>query len=313
LMRVTTTVRGEEWISSTPKHIVLYEAFGWQMPPTIHTPLLRDAERRKLSKRTGDTAIAAFRTQGYLPEGFRNFLTRTIWTHPDGKDVYPWEEFVRFFSAAGLRSSAPVADMDLLDFINGQYLRALSPSELYETMRAWLEYLVELDQDVSFALSGKGERMVNVTPRELWAYVAAFTKDPDYSQRVLALEPERYKKLGDALVQTRLFFADLFTAPAAEALAKPAGDTAQARALIETYVAESVPGEDHETWEARVRALAERLGVKAGKAFMTLRIALTGAEQTPPLYDIVQVLGPDETRRRLDLALAALGAAAPAG
>lgn len=313
LMRVTTAVRGEEWISSTPKHIVLYEAFGWQMPPTIHTPLLRDAERRKLSKRTGDTAVAAFRTQGYLPEGFRNFLTRIIWTHPDGKDVYPWEEFVRVFSAAGLRSSAPVADMDLLDFINGQYLRALSPSELYETMRAWLEYLVEQNQDITFALSGKGERTVDVTPRHLWAYVAAFTKDPDYSQRVLALEPERYKKLGDVLVQTRLFFADFFTAPAAEALAKPAGDPAQARTLIETYVAESAPGEDHETWEARVRALAERLGVKAGKAFMTLRIALTGAEQTPPLYDIVQVLGPDETRRRLDLALAALGAATPAG
>jgi glutamyl/glutaminyl-tRNA synthetase len=93
-MHVTTAVRGEAWISSTPKHVLLYDAFGWQMPRTIHTPLLRDADRRKLSKRTGDTSIGWFRLQGYLPDGFRNFITHLIWTHPDGKDIYSWPEFV---------------------------------------------------------------------------------------------------------------------------------------------------------------------------------------------------------------------------
>ncbi|HEX6797983.1 MAG TPA: glutamate--tRNA ligase [Ktedonobacterales bacterium] len=306
-MRVTTALRGEEWISSTPKHIVLYEAFGWQMPRIVHTPLLRDLERHKLSKRSGDTSIAWFRTQGYLPDGFRNYLTRLTWTHPDGKDVYPWDEFVRLFSVEALRATAPVADMDLLDFINGQYLRALTPAELYATMRTWLEYVAAREGPTTFELSGKGDRGVSLTPEEVWAYIAAFTKGPAYSQRVLALEPERYKKLGDVLATTRLFYADLFAAPSAAQLAKPLGDGAQARALLDAYRGGTRPDEEtHEQWEARVRALAEQMGVKAGKAFMTLRIALTGSEQTPPLYDIVRVLGPDETGRRLALALAAL-------
>ena len=305
-MGVTTAIRAEEWISSTPKHIVLYEAFGWQMPRIVHTPLLRDSERRKLSKRSGDTSIAWFRTQGYLPDGFRNYLARLTWTHPEGKDVYPWDEFVRFFSVEALRATAPVADMDLLDFINGQYLRALTPAELYATMRAWLEYVAAHDEPTTFELSGKGDRSVILTPEEIWAYIAAFTKDPAYSQRVLALEPERYKKLGDVLATTRLFYPDLFAASSAEQIAKPLGDATQVHALLTSYHDGMRPDESHEQWEARVRTLAEQMGAKAGKAFMTLRVALTGSEQTPPLYDIVQVLGPDETHRRLDLALATL-------
>jgi glutamyl-tRNA synthetase len=125
---------------------------------------------------------------------------------------------------------------------------------------------------------------------------------------VLALEPERYKKLAEIVAGTRLFYPDLFAPPSAGALAKPLGDHGQARALIARYGHEVAPDETHEQWESRVRALAEELGVKAGKAFMTLRVAVTASEQTPPLHDIIAVLGPDETRRRLDLALAALDA-----
>jgi glutamyl/glutaminyl-tRNA synthetase len=105
------------------------------MPRTIHTPLLRDADRRKLSKRTGDTSIGWFRLQGYLPDGFRNFITRLIWTHPDGRDISSWSEFVERFRVSGLRATGPVADSDLLDFINGQYIRMLAPEALQQT--AW--------------------------------------------------------------------------------------------------------------------------------------------------------------------------------
>src|SRR5947209_1278606 len=94
LMRVTTVVRGEEWISSTPKHLTLFRAMGWEPPVIVHTPLLRDAQGRKLSKRSGDTSVSWYRAQGYLPEGFRNFLTRLVWVHPDDQDVYPYEDFI---------------------------------------------------------------------------------------------------------------------------------------------------------------------------------------------------------------------------
>jgi glutamyl-tRNA synthetase len=311
-MHVTTAVRGEEWISSTPKHVLLYDAFGWQMPRTIHTPLLRDADRRKLSKRTGDTSIGWFRLQGYLPDGFRNFITRLIWTHPDGRDIYSWSEFVERFKVSGLRATAPVADADLLDFINGQYIRMLAPEALYQTTCEWLQYVhaeahQSQTQAVTFELSGKGDVSVSVSVEDLQMFAAAFTRDPAYTQRVLALEPERYKKLGDIVVQTRLFYPDLFTPASRDQLVKPLGDPAQARAALVAYCDGAETGELHEQWEHRVRTLAEQAGVKAGKLFMTLRIALTSSEQTPPLYDIIGVLGETEARRRIELALQALG------
>jgi glutamyl-tRNA synthetase len=312
LMHVTTAVRGEEWISSTPKHIVLYDAFGWEMPRTIHTPLLRDAARRKLSKRSGDTSIGWFRVQGYLPEGFRNFLTRTIWTHPDNKDIYTWREFVERFSVSGLRATAPVADTDLLDFINGQYIRALSPEALYEVTREWLEYAQAQaqqseTQSLTFELSGKSKVSVRVGLEEIEAFAASFVRDPTYTQRVLSLEPERYKKLCDLLVQTRLFYPDLFTPVSRDRLVKSLGTATQARTALLAYLESDRPGEPHEQWETHTRALAEQVGVKAGKLFMTLRVALTGAEQTPPLYDIIHVIGETEVRRRIEQALSALG------
>jgi glutamyl-tRNA synthetase len=311
-MHVTTAVRGEEWISSTPKHILLYDAFGWQMPRIIHTPLLRDADRRKLSKSTGDTSIGWFRMQGYLPDGLRNFLTRLIWTHPDEKDIYPWLEFVERFSLSALRATAPVADTDLLDFINGQYIRMLAPEALYQATCEWLQHVhaeayQSQAQAVTFELSGKGEFSVSASVEDLQLFAAAFTRDPAYTQRVLTLEPERYKKLCDMLVQTRLFFPDLFTAARRDQLVKPLGDPAQARAVLAAYGDGAEAGESHEQWERRVRTLAEQVGAKVGKLFMTLRIALTSSEQTPPLYDIIGVIGEDEARRRIELALRTLG------
>jgi glutamyl-tRNA synthetase len=278
---------------------------------TIHTPLLRDADRRKLSKRTGDTSIGWFRLQGYLPDGFRNFITRLIWTHPDWRDIYSWSEFVELFSISGLRATAPVADNHLLDFINGQYIRLLAPEALYQATHEWLQYVHAQAQQseaqaVTFELSGKGDVSVSVSVEDLQMFVAAFSRDPAYTQRVLALEPERYKKLCDILVQTRLFYSNLFTPARRDQLVKPLGDPAKARAALAAYCDGAEPSEPHEQWERRVRALAEQVGAKAGKLFMTLRIALTSSEQTPPLYDIIDVIGEAEARRRIELALRAL-------
>lgn len=312
LMHVTTELRGEEWISSTPKHILLYNAFGWPVPRIAHTALLRDAERRKLSKRSGDTSLAWFRTQGYLPEGLLNFMARILWTHPDGKDIYSFAEFSQLFTVTALHKSAPVANMDLLDFVNGQHIRLLGPDRLYDTTRDWLAYLLAQDtEETVFEVGAKGgERIAHAVPAAaLRDFATSFTRDPAYSRRVLSLEPDRYKKLGDIVLQCPLFYADLFTPPDVAALVKPLGSAAAARTALDTYAAQWHASDTHDAWEQSVRAQADAAGVKPGKLFMTLRIALTASEQTPPLYDVLAVLGEAEARRRLTLARDALAQA----
>src|SRR6201989_3155584 len=131
-MRVTTVVRGEEWISSTPKHVLIYEAFGWTPVRFVHTPVLRDTRKRKLSKRSGDISVLGyFDRQGYLPQAFRNFIPRVLWPHPDELDAYPHADFVRAFDPAKMNVSGPVVDMRLLEHISVHYMRELSRLGLY--------------------------------------------------------------------------------------------------------------------------------------------------------------------------------------
>ena len=307
-MRVTTAIRGEEWISSTPKHLLLYRYFGWEVPRIVHTPLLRDADRRKLSKRSGDTSIEWYRDQGYLPEGFRNFLTRIIWVHPEDQDVYSYDDFVRLFQVEQLSKAGPVADRDLLEFVNGQYLRALDPAQWYAAMDGLLARLEARGEGVDIEEGTKQGRVVHeLSAEEVSRFAAAFRRDPDYTRKVLALEPERFKKLGDFVLQYSFFLPDLFTPPTAEALVRQLGDAVSGAALLRAHLEQYDPADGHEAWEAKVRTQAETAGLKAGKLFMALRLALTGSDRTPPLYEVTQVLGGDEVRRRLSLAIAALG------
>lgn len=309
-MRVTTAVRGEEWVSSTPKHLLLYRYFGWPVPRILHTVLLRDPSRRKLSKRSGDVSVEAFRAQGYLHDGFRNYLSRLIWAHPEEKDIYDYAEFSRLFSVGSLSKAAPVADMDLLDFIDGQYLRQLSPAALYDRVVAWLGWLLQRDEDAAFDEVKKGERAPRpVSRQELQAFAAAFSQDRAYSERVLTLEPERFKKLSDIILQYSLFFPALFTAPAADLLAKPlAGAEATAR-MLRAFVESYSDADTREVWEAKVRQQADDAGVKARNLFMAIRVAVTGSEQTPPLYEVLEILGREEIERRIDFSLKALDVA----
>lgn len=310
-MGVTTIVRGEEWIPSTPKHVLLYQAFGWEMPRVVHTPILRDMSRRKLSKRSGDTSITWYRIQGYLPEGLRNFLTRIIWVHPEGKDVYDHQDFVKLFRPEDLPNTGPVVDMQLLDFVNGQYLRQLTTAELYVAVVGYLHFLIDLKQEIAFdvfAASGTSTRFV-YTQDQLVQYLKAFTQDADQTQKILALEPERFKRLSDVILNTPYYFPALFQPASAALLSKPLGDPEKAITALKEYLLVYVQADDHTTWEAKVRELARTTNLKDGKVFMTIRIAATGSEQTPPLFEILQILGDTEVRRRFQLAIHSIRAA----
>ncbi len=308
-MRITTVVRGEEWISSAPKHIVLYAALGWEVPRMLHTPLLRDASRRKLGKRSGDTSIGYYRAQGYLPEAFRNFITRIIWTHPEGKDVYPYDDFIRLFKGEALTKSGPVVDPALLDHISCEHIRHLGAAPLYERTAEWLAWvLARTEESVEFEVVEKsGRTLTPFAKGELQRFADAFTASREFSEGVLSLEPERYKKLSDIFMHARLFYATLFSPAERDLLAKQAkGDAALAVALLEEYLPLHDQSGDEQQWQRIGYGLAERRELKPGVVFMLLRVAITGLERTPPLFSIMRVIGADEVRRRIGLALGAL-------
>jgi glutamyl-tRNA synthetase len=299
-MRITTVVRGEEWISSTPKHVLLFEYFGWQLPRILHTPLLRDSEKRKLSKRSGDTSVAFFASQGILPDGFRNYLTRIIWPHPEGKDVYDFAEFVEKFKPSELPKTGPVVDYALLTFINGHYVWQLDRQDLYRRVMALLDDLIAAGEGFRDLLVEEGEGEF-VSHEDLVLFRSAFQADPDKAIRILTVGGERFRRLTDVFLQSRFYYADFFGPPTAERLVEVAGNPALAAQFISAY-RESARTTTDFNWDSFVRAEAKRLGVKAGKLFMLFRIAVSGSDKTPPLHDILGILGEAEVDRRLALA-----------
>lgn len=279
-MRVTMVVRGEEWISSAPKHILLYRAFGWETPKFLHTVLLRDTDRRKLSKRRDDTSITWFREQGYLPQGFANFLTRVMWAHPDNKDIYDLQEFARLVTPTALPSTGPIVDIKLLNFINSKYIAQLSPKELYEH---FLKFLQEF----------------NLHP-ELQVEMQS---DPAYAQRVLSLEPERNNTLREIIDNSGFLFDCMYKVPEVEALKHIDHNHAAIVAILNAVKDADV--HSAEEWTALANTIAQEYNVKNKVVFMLTRLALSGKEKTPPLYEVMEVLGPTRVKARLGRVLEA--------
>jgi glutamyl-tRNA synthetase len=123
LMEISHIIRGEEWISSTPKHILLYDFFGWEKPVFAHMPLLRNSDKSKLSKRKNPVWVSWYREQGFLPEAVRNYLASLAWAHPEGKDIFSLEEMMRVFELNKIQTTAPIFDPEKLRWMNGEYLR----------------------------------------------------------------------------------------------------------------------------------------------------------------------------------------------
>jgi len=133
-MRITHVVRAEEWISSTPKHVLLYQAFGWSMPVFIHLPLLRNPDRSKISKRKNPVSLDWYRGQGYLPEALLNFLALMGWSTGEEREVFSLAEMVESFTWDRVKTSGPVFDLRKLDWLNGQYIRRLTAEELLQRL-----------------------------------------------------------------------------------------------------------------------------------------------------------------------------------
>jgi glutamyl-tRNA synthetase len=147
-MGITHIIRAEEWLSSTPKHVLLYRYLGWEMPPVFHTATLRNPDKSKLSKRHGHTNVMWFREQGFLPSAILNFLALLGWSHPGEKEVFTLEEFVELFDLKDIRPVAPIFDLTKLRWMNQQYIQMSSEEELKKMIRAFSSAASELPDDI---------------------------------------------------------------------------------------------------------------------------------------------------------------------
>ena len=279
LMGITHVIRAEEWISSLPKHVQLYHAFGWQLPVFCHLPLLRNADKSKISKRKNPVSINYYRRAGYLPEAMCNYLALMGWTMPDEREEFTIEEFIEEFRLENVSLGGPVFDLDKLTWLNGRYIRQLEPEQLLERLR---------EEAVS---------------------------DANLLQ-VLPLVRERIDTL-DALFDYGQFFfiGDLVYDDDARARLVAKGrtpaQTAKAFRLLVEEQLDPLLDWRASTIEDALRAFCEGHEWTSKELFMPVRIAVTGRSATPPLFDTMAVVGREMCRRRLRSAIDVLRAMKP--
>lgn len=278
-MRITHVVRGEEWISSTPKHLLLYSWLGAEPPQIAHMPLLRNTDRSKISKRKNPAArLTWFREQGYLPEALINFLALTAYPpESDDREIFSFEDFVPRFDWSKINPAGPIFDLDKLGWLNGHYIRTV-PRELL-TQRI----LAQLQADRILPAEPDAEQVARIT--------AATT----LVQERMRLLTEAAGLLGFLLVaDDDLVIED----DARKALGPNSADviTAALAALdaIDGWYTASIEG-------ALRAALVDRLGLKPRHAFTPVRIAVTGRRISPPLFESMEILGKASTLARLEL------------
>ena len=274
LMEITHVLRAEEWVNSTPKHILLYRAFGWEPPQFAHLPLLRNANKSKISKRKQHTSLDWYRDQGFLPEAMLNFLALMGFAAEEGKELFTLDEMVAGFSWDKFSTSAPIFDLDKLTWLNGQHIRALSIEQLTERLRPFAEpgrlegahagLMVEIIQ----------ERMKTLSEFDQWTWFF-FTDRLDYAPELLVPKKTTREQAAGALQASAAGYRE-----------------------IEDWTAAQL--------EALGRALCDRLALKVRQLFMTLRVAITGSAQSPPLFESMQILGKARCLERIERALGRL-------
>lgn len=268
LMEISHVLRGEEWLSSTPKRILLYEAFGWEPPIYVHVPVFLNPDGKgKMSKRKGTVSARSFLEKGFLPEAMLNFFMILGWAPEDQEEVMSLEKYIQEFDPADISSKSVVFDLEKLKWLNGVYIRKLSESELKDKINSFL-------------------------PKDF---------PQDKIDQILPLIRERLETLADVEELTSFFYRDV--EPEQKLLLKKADAQLVSAQLQATK--EALSGGD---WtlakiETDLRALQEKHDWHRGQYFMMLRVAMTGREVSPPLFESIAVLNQAEALTRLEKAL----------
>ena len=302
LMEITTVVRGEEWLPSAPLHVILYDYFGWEQPERAHMPLLRNADKSKVSKRKNNTSLEWYRDNGYLPEAMLNFLASNGWSMPDGREQFSLADMVAYFSWDRVVTTGPVFDLTRLTSLNSYYLQRKTLHELRElflplvpegTDKRYVDAIIPLVHERIQRVEGAA-----LAPNDI------VTMGPAGKGTIKQGEPLPEAGASFPDYTTFFFAADALDYEPARLVPKK-GTPAAALALLEA-ARETLAGLT--LWETRtiepaLRGLAEARGVKVGDLLTSIRVAVTGSAASPPLFETVAVLGPEPTLARLDSAI----------
>ena len=279
-MKITHVLRGDEWIPSAPRHMLIYRALGIEPPVIAHLPRVLGPDGAKLSKRHGATSVFEYADQGYLPDAMFNFLGLLGWSLDDKTDVISRDQFIANFTLDRVVKNPAVFNVEKLTWMNGVYIREMPEDRLVEM------FAERLERDLPV-------KVARPIDRALVAGIAPLIR-------------ERIKVLSEVVDYCDFFFVDELHYGRDDLLGKAwAARAADARAALEaaTSRVEALPSWAHDALEQLLRALAEELGVKAGDLFSLIRVAVTGRKVSPPLFETMEVLGKERSLTRLSTAL----------
>ncbi len=279
LMGITHIMRAQEWIPSGPLHVLLYEAFGWEVPTYCHLPMVMGSDGHKLSKRHGSTSVRDFRAKGYLPEALLNYVSLVGWSYDGEKEFFTREELEKCFSLEKINKAPGVFDYQKLDWFNAQYIRQKSDKELADLLMPYLKQAGRLD-------------------------------DSGYD-RLLAFVPgvrDRLTLLSDIVAMTD-FLEDHGEPDAAILIPKKmdaASSLSSLKAVYELVKGDLAKGRTDDELQNDLCELAQRLGIKNAGVFNPLRAAVTGLQVSPPPFSCIHLLGEEESYRRIERAIEVL-------
>jgi glutamyl-tRNA synthetase len=277
LMEISHVIRGEEWLPSVPKHILLYEAFGWQHPQFAHLPLLLNPDRSKLSKRQGDVAVEDYQKKGYLKEALINFIALLGWTAGDNKEIYTFDELIKSFSLERVNDSGAVFDIEKLNWLNEEHLRSKSDSELINMLRGELYY----------------------------SKYSSYNYTNDYLQKVIEAMKPRVSFIRELYEKGFYFFEEpeTYEETAVKKNWKP--NSADILKKYSEKISLLVPsGKDgnlkKEDYEKALVETSTEMNVGKGAIIHPLRLAVSGVSGGPGIYDILYIIGKEKVRERVD-------------
>jgi len=274
MMKITHVIRGEEWLSSTPKHILLYDFFGWERPVFAHLPLLLNPDKSKLSKRQGDVAVEDYRNKGFLKEALLNFVALLGWNAGDDKEYFELNEMVESFSLERVNKSGAVFNVEKLSWLNFEHLRRKPETEVLEMLKKELA----ASEFAGNSCTDEYLTHVVVAMRERVSFVKEYIEKSPYFFKA----PETY----DADVVKKRWKEDT---------------PIHLKKLVENFSLLTNPVK--ENYEEALHKTAEELGIGNGKLIHTVRLSVSGMGVGPGLYELLVILGKDETIKRINSAL----------
>jgi glutamyl-tRNA synthetase len=274
LMKITHVIRGEEWLSSTPKHVLLYDAFGWERPIFAHLPLLLNPDRSKLSKRQGDVAVEDYRDKGFLKDALINFVALLGWNAGDDKEFYYMDELINNFSLERVNKAGAVFDLQKLNWLNAEHLRKKSNDELLnflkdEIQKSKFKNQTYSDEFLILIIGAMRERVSFV--KEFIDTCTYFYEAPtEYEQK--SVEKNWKPETSEHLIKLKEEFGSLINPT-------------------------------KEDFEHSLAKVSEEINVGKGKLIHPLRLAVSGQSTGPGMFDLLYILGKDEVIRRIDSAI----------